>query len=316
MGTQEFVDKWVIGGDARRNQAVGNLKGLNNVDCGVVSDVPPHLWGTQEPSYTGNDITPYINQIVPSVKLDAQYVEDVEISDDGIYYNGTQTLTVTVTPEVVAELINIYAEQMDKASSVLFKSLEFTASVQVVRCTGTITGASQNFTFSLANVESDPLASMAGKSYETVKAAAAAQSHTFVVNHNRTRVSRGLNMLVAVFVNNIKIGDVVLKYNNANVDYAAISGTATRSDILVDSAPGGTIPGTPGVPGGGFVAPATWYFPAAGSSASISAYANWEVADPRCNLESEYWISDNEIGVGNADNLGSANSNATYDPLD
>ena len=319
METKEFVDRWVIGGDARRNQAVADIKGLTSVDCGgIVSDVPPHLWGEIEPSYTGNDRTPYINQIAPSVKLDAQYTEDLEISSDGIYRNGTQTVTVTVTPEVTAELINIYAEKMGHASSV-YVDAKLTASVQVVQCTGTITGAAKQFVFDLSGAESTQISDMDKNSYDTCKITAPAQTHTFTVVHNDTRVSRGLELLVSVFVNEIQIGKAVLKYNNANVDYAAIKGNATRADILVGSssstpstpgAPG--VPGAPGAPGGGIQAPATWSFPNAGSSASITAYANWEVADPRCNLESEYWISDNKIEVGNADNLGSRNSNSTY----
>ena len=88
----------------RRNQIAANLKDYCDSDSRPTSDKDPANWLTQEPSFTGNEQTPYINKIGIQIK-----VEQVKsFAGNHWFWGNTYNISSTIEIRPYFELINIY----------------------------------------------------------------------------------------------------------------------------------------------------------------------------------------------------------------
>lgn len=123
----------------RRKQIAANLIDYNDSGSQPTSDVWPASSGWSQqinnsakwPHYTGNEKTAYINEVALAVKTDLS-LENVAFAD-GV--NADLTLKVTMTPEIIAELIKIYDSIPDKYKFYTsLKSMTVTANAYAADC--------------------------------------------------------------------------------------------------------------------------------------------------------------------------------------
>lgn len=123
----------------RRKQIAANLIDYNDSNSQPTSDVWPASSGWSQkinssadwPHYTGNEKTAYINEVALAVKTDLS-LENATFAD-GV--NADLKLKVTMTPEVVAELIKIYDSIPDKYKfNTSLKSMTVTANAYAADC--------------------------------------------------------------------------------------------------------------------------------------------------------------------------------------
>lgn len=89
---------------ARRQQIAANLKDYCDSDSIPTSDVTPSSWGYESPhipTYTGNEKTPYINELEVATDFTFSVVDN---SGSG----GSRTATGTVDMYMAGEIVNIY----------------------------------------------------------------------------------------------------------------------------------------------------------------------------------------------------------------
>ena len=96
--------------DTRLDQAAANAVDYSDADSIPTSDVAPADWltGDAQPNYTGNERTPYINQIVPAIEISAKY--EYRKTNSGLLRSRIiQNLTFTPEPKgkLFVELINL-----------------------------------------------------------------------------------------------------------------------------------------------------------------------------------------------------------------
>ena len=93
----------------RRRQIAANLNDYCDKDSVPTSDVPAAEWSIDKmPSWTGNEKTPYINELALELKFD---VTPVEISSNSNRYKFK--VLPKVTPKLLAEIIDIYGVSLE-----------------------------------------------------------------------------------------------------------------------------------------------------------------------------------------------------------
>ena len=104
-----------------RDQVAANIRDYMDTDSTPTSDVTPAEWfsNASTPQYTGNEKTPYINQIASAVQVTAEY--NVTVSNLVILTFITQNVQISKKVRVYAEVINIYPEPL-KVSSIKLKN--------------------------------------------------------------------------------------------------------------------------------------------------------------------------------------------------
>ena len=145
-GTQANADKiadLITSDNDLKKQIAANI--VDYIDAGNVptSDVVPANWLTSTPSYTGNEKTPYINQIVPALSLTAAYTRTyTETGGGGILGALTRQRTYTLKlsdiklkGKIFVELINIYPDNL-KAKKVILKGLKATFDADTAQARG------------------------------------------------------------------------------------------------------------------------------------------------------------------------------------
>ena len=185
-----------ISSDLRLKQIIANIIDYCDAYNTPTSDVDPSTWtdtsaGFIPPTYTGNEKTPYINEI--GVRIGASS----SVTADG---DGTFTLEYTVTGAVMVELIDIYGAHSADATvriigEVMFKGTAITEQTQPLNA-------------------SIPIAATDwGAGYYVYQ-----WGNTF--SYNPTNIDIGNDKTNEIYDIRVKIARVVLKYDNVNVDYA------------------------------------------------------------------------------------------------
>jgi len=267
---------------ALRNQVAANLRDYMDADSIVTSDLEPDTWLTQtagtHPTYTGNEKTPYINQIVPSVGLTAEYTfTDTRIP---IINNRLISQTVDVNPsvKVFVELINIYPEALPAKSVVL---RNFSARINVTASTGTVMNGSkqinqENLTLNhTGTVSPNGYAVLEGEI--TVNQLQQMLQQTTVMNVGMIGRNAAIpTITVTVQITELKFDRAVLvDENDQNVDYV--------EGMSVDALPRTVV---------GSGTEIEWKFSDTETNKHVSIYADFAVEDPRCNLKAAEWKQD------------------------
>lgn len=128
-----------------KEQVAANLIDYTDSDDTPTSDVAPSEWktSTDDPKYTGNECTPYINQIVPMVQVRAVYsVPQVSLpTGSETNYSVERKLKVSYCGDLVVELVNIYPRKFPSDPA---KSVEFKGFIKGLKITGKVTLAKDN----------------------------------------------------------------------------------------------------------------------------------------------------------------------------
>ena len=121
-----------------KNQVAANLIDYTDSDSIPTSDVPAADWksSASHPAYTGNECTPYINQVVPMVQVNAAYSVQTAAPVDPeteTRYSVTRMVNVSFRGDLLVELINIYPKNFSKEGT------EFTVFIKGLKITGKVT---------------------------------------------------------------------------------------------------------------------------------------------------------------------------------
>lgn len=278
---------------AVRDQVAANL--IDYTDTGDVptSNVAPADWKTTttHPAYTGNECTPYINQIVPMVEVKAEYsVPQVAppLAPE-TRYSVMREVKVTYCGDLLVELINIYPKNFSggDGGTVFIKDLKITGKVTLAEGAGGGGGVSTlkeaNFTLE-GDFTTKTVASIGQRTYVAVSLPDDASIRTFktLFTHSYADLYDDLENLpkwyVTATVDSVQFDRAVLEWDGANVDYVKGSSRTPSDKIFINQGDADC-------------------FQSASTDASVqetrngSAYLSYEVIDPRCNLQStdDFW---------------------------
>ena len=343
VGTQANADKIadLIASDSTlKKQIAANIVDFvdKESESGVeneipTSDVAPADWltSTTHPTYTGNEKTPYLNQLAVKLKVDAEYKEThTEISgSDPARKKIKQELKVTVAPDVVAELINIYKHAFTAKSKVQLKDL----TIEVTASIGEGTGKSIKHTFTINNPQTAEM-TLGANSYASATLATPPAAKVLQFDPIEKEVANGDkadDIDLKITVDKIKFDRAVVIHNNRNVDYTQFD-NIDKNYGLIDPLNAVAAPGEPGEPGtpadpsnpGEGGSTSTWTFTGSTTTPdpetkteTTTAFVNWEAMDPRCNLiaadsDTDYWkASDLQTqNDGTLPNIGGKNKDA------
>ena len=201
----------------RRDQIVANLIDYCDTDDIPTSDVDPTTpWDASNiPTYTGNEKTPYINEIGVTVKCLFD-VSDPDDPDDGMPYLRTATLTF----EMEVEVINIYNEPLPGNTIVTILDGNFDGTYKYG--TGGYTNDSSEDPDEDFTGKTFAIPPMAANSYKTLSINWIGEPYDLPI---ASVDSVGLKDL------NVTINKVLLNYDGNNVDYANINTTLTVGDL-------------------------------------------------------------------------------------
>ena len=312
VGTQADKIAGLIASDSNlKKQIAANIvdyldKEPNNKPEKPTSDVPPANWLTSptHPSYTGNEKTPYINQIVPALELKGTYkIETQSISGLAGLLRHKVTRTVSFAPRarVFVELINIYPENLDNVHKIVLKDVKFSVNGEVRF--GTTAG--DTFVPDLLNNDSSTkTVSKVTFSSETVEVfAEGGSSSNITVSKNGyavvyadidlsgsiAAVSDTREMLKNLGSLNKPAADVDMKISDVQFERAVLFDKDGNGVDFVKGA---------GLDGGehNFIGSVqenilqadnrnAWVFNTDNQSITSTAYTSFEVKDPRCNLD-------------------------------
>ena len=210
---------------ARRRQIAANLVNYCSSSAVPVSDVNPANWGTSDPTFTGNEKTPYLNELGLQVQVKA------------VRGSGTKPpITVTVSVYAVPELIDIYGLTPAAATVTVYYTISynFTGTSGITIPAGVNTSGSYAIALTAANWGSV-------KRYGTPTTWSPIYNNTPI---NGTKAANK-NTNVTVKVNSlvVSVNKVILTYGGTNVDCAKINATTTAWPTSVSfSLPASTTP--------------------------------------------------------------------------
>lgn len=285
-----------------RNQVAANICDYMDSDSTPTSDVAADTWltGTAVPTYTGNEKTPYINQIVPAIQLDADFTgSSTTIPIVNIKF-VMQLLTINKTLKFYVELVNIYPEDL-QAKSIVLKNLQFNLQFTTTRGSfqsGATTNITQDVTVDLDS------ATVSQNGYVVAEAEVNVPMPAILLEVGTVNSSTDTTIKVTATVNQLSFDRAVLVDNN---------------DVNVDFVKGMTAANLPYIAG----TQAELTFNTTDTEKTITNYANFAVkGDPRCNLEENDWnkswfktdtaIANNVLTLGSVnEGVNAANSEMT-----
>ena len=326
---QSFVNtNFDFAGDtAAANQAAANLTDYVDADSTPTSDIPPANWLTNSnhPAYTGNEKTPYINQLGFALQLKASYsyaTNNLENSKREI----TQTVQRTPSGRFFAELINIYPETLH-AGEVILKDFNLKLNVKSIK-----NGATQTDVITITQDEvTIPFGnSVPAKGYLTAEkemSASIVGTNTLLSTSIIDQTAPIPELTIEVEVAEFKFAKAVLKNGEEYEDYAAA--------LTMDNMPRrivGTVLQTDADGNQQLDSSNSWAFsdkyvdqdsntvknisPGEDVLRYSTGYASFEVSDPRCNLQAANWessmtsIPSKTVIATNLPNYGSKNTAA------
>ena len=215
------------------------------------SDVTVSNWlsSTNHPTCTGNEMTPYLNQLAVKLKVDAKYTETHTDIPETENKNIKQTLTVTLAPDVVAELINIYNYDFKKSSKVKLDKLTIEGTVSI----GETEDKQQKYSFTIDNPETGEmtLGKDDEKKYDSATLSSPPEKKaldSFVIEKNNVaKDTKADDINLKVTVDNITFTRAVVIHNDKNVDYTKFD-IANKNYGMVDPFNVVITPGTPADP--------------------------------------------------------------------
>lgn len=158
--------------EAFRKQIAANLNDYCDADSIPTGNIPAKNWGNWVtdaggvakqliPDYTGNEKTPYINELILSLKndfkLSSSNIEVAKNATTNITGTGNVKVNISVTPSMLAELVYMYGSTVseDYNFKAWFDSISFDVDISVdgtVNCTKSDASTS---TITLTGVKSD-----------------------------------------------------------------------------------------------------------------------------------------------------------------
>lgn len=310
---KKLLDDVQLEPSSARNQIAANLRDYMDSDDTPTSDITPSEWvsSSNNPSYTGNEKTPYVNQIIPAIQVKGVYSERRTPIVGEPLIQLAQEINFTIDSKVFVEAINIYREK-SPASSIYLPNLSINITITVYRdLSGTI--YERSYDYQLAGSKKISLNELQPNSYEVANAVLA-DTKTLRVRLKAELIDPNLtspDLNVTVKVNEIKFDKAVLLDSSNNpVDYVCgitnsnkytVAGTLSTIDpttntVITDKSNEFIL--TPN-----------------NSQKTVGAYLNYSVKDPRFNLDNSEWEfelvrSKAELATSGIPNFGSANSNA------
>ena len=210
-----------------------------------------------DPTYTGNEITPYINEIAIRVDASAK-VEEILL---GVF----RKFTYNITYYLGAEVINIYGAKLDLNKNTTLTILDGTVyfkyttpgDVDTNFTDGTI--SLNNKVITLSTITTDPLNSDYTFKWDTGTINPALSITQFNANGNAKIISV-----------KVQIKKAKLNYNNTFADFAKPDYTGGTSEVLPPASPLTSQPGD-------------------GTSPTGTCFFSYQVDDPRQNLNDGDW---------------------------
>ena len=300
-----------------REQVAANIRDYMDKDgepTGLVNPQDPssaaykNYWETATaPEYTGNELTPYINELTAAVTLTAKQTTVSEMNGDGITYKVNQTVEFSAKPEAWMELINMYAKDMNIEEGVI-KDAEFVFSIQLESDAATssvtvdpvatpdpVTGTtpdpagSLKCTFRHDGTLAVPKQSYAGTETMTVENPEQ-KFPTFTVTTAQHNDAAGPKLTAKITLQCIKFDRALLKMQGIRQADASLA-TPPLHTLTVDFVKGWeTNRVEPVAPGEGEPVPADTYQTSkelAEGDTLLYAQMNCQVEDPRCNLQKD-----------------------------
>lgn len=284
------------------DQVAANIVDYIDADNIPTSNVAAASWNTTttHPTYTGNEKTPYINQIVPAFELTGKYTEEKGSAADGMQ-SVTRKLSFTHKGKIYVELINIYPEDLSNVRKIVIKDVSFalkgevrwgTASGTVFApaTTGDNNSGEISQTFSKDQIEistgDDTDITVSANGYAVVAADVTFSGSIAAVSDTRD-MSTSVTPAADV---NLKVKDfkferaVLLDKDGNGLDFVKgmtvpdgernFIGTVETDDPLTPDHRN------------------AWVFTGSTSTMTSTAYADFQVNDPRCNLTGDNWEID------------------------
>ena len=228
-----------------KKQIAANIVDYMDTDSTPTSNVAPANWRTTAPEYTGNEKTAYINQIVPMVTLKAEYTENLTKDTAAGTQTGTQDIKVTVTPDLLVELVNIYAEKV-KGGKISLDKLNMTVTVEAKTVNGSIDGAktkTETLEFNWDTVlETEASATdIDPRKYVTMRLSNAEKSakelsKVFTVNIDNVNSTAPIDVEILAKLTKISFGNAIFTQidgtNETNVDMAILDANFTASNLI------------------------------------------------------------------------------------
>jgi len=312
------------------NQAAANITDYVDADSTPTSDIAHNEWldSDDHPTYTGNEKTPYINQIGMALQMKAVYSYTSQNIQDSENRTVVQTVEITPTGRFFAELINIYPEALT-AGKVLLKNVEMQLNINCIQNGKTTT---EKLSISQDEVTipfDDSDTTIPKNGYRTAGVAMSANviGATSLINTLTIAQNASIpELTITVEVTDLKFKKAVLQNGTTYEDYVA--------ELAMDNMPRqvvGTVLITDTDGNQTVDASNSWsfsdkYLDNEGNEKDISAgekatrnsvcYASFDVSDPRCNLQAANWASTMSskaadiIDSSNLPNYGSKNSAA------
>lgn len=317
-------------------QVAANIKDYIDGDDVPTSDVADtKTWLTETPNFTGNEKTPYINQIVPAVQLTGNCT--ISTNSDGlsrfdafIYHNVEWKMDFSKAKgKVFIELINIYPESLSNVNKIVLKDVKFDLAGTVRFGRKSTVGEFSSFTPDTDPGSSKTVNESFSKDVELSGVTVSPNGYALVstdfdfsgsiasVSGVKNKMVKNIGNLSALAV------DVTLKISNFGFERAVL---LDKDGNGIDFVKGMSIDEKKDFIGiiesENILEPAdssyAWTFSKTGSETS-SAYANFEVKDPRCNLNPSNWMEPAlekekaEITTLSTLKLGSINNNLDDD---
>ncbi len=260
-----------------RDQVAANLVDYLDADHIPTSDVDPAAWETTAgaPSYTGNEKTPYLNQIAPGVEVKMNYAFSRTSNGDG---NSTvvQTLTLDYHADVLAELINIYSESL-AGGTVTLKDLALELEVHATRNGVEMAGSPVTVRLTKGNT-----GTVSTVTTQTTAAAVPANGYAFMtlVNTDYPTASSSAFTETEILPDTAPVPEIAVKAAITNISFDRALFKWSSGSAFVDYV--GALANT----GGQFMEEK---FSDAPTVKAVTAYVNFEVNDPRCNLKASEW---------------------------
>ena len=294
-----------------RDQVAANLADYTDEDDTPTSDVAPGNWKTTAPTYTGNEMTPYINQVVPTLHFTVTYnetkLETTPASGSTpAKYKVTQTVKVEYQADVATTLVNIYPKTFsgNADNKVFLKNLDITFTTSAVEgeadppdpLSGT-GNAPEEKTLNQTSQEAvfhDKMVTSAGTevaefpAHSYVRSSSPKTSLATVKTFNREFTNKEATddipkLTIQVQVSAVTVGPAILEWVSKKSD----DSTAAQQVDYVASLSGGSV-ATNNI--AIFDGKKVSEFSASYEKVETpELFLGFEVDDPRCNLAADQW---------------------------
>ena len=295
-----FLDRVEFEPASVRDQVAANIVDYIDTDSIPTSDVADtKTWLTETPNFTGNEKTPYINQIVPAFELTGTYTVEKGTAIDEMQ-SVTRNLSFAHKGKIYVELINIYPAQLSNVRKIVIKDVSFTLKGEIrwgtaagesftPAATGSNNSKAVSQVFSKDQIEIDTGADI------TVSAngyAVATADVTFTGSIPAASDTRNMSTGVTPAADvDLKIRDfkferaVLLDKDGNGLDFVKGMTVPDGERNFIGTVENTTDPLMPDNRN-------AWVFTTSGSTFTSAAYADFQVNDPRCNLTEDNWKID------------------------